>query len=300
MFRDHNIRHLLLSSDHITSALLYENLCRDILTVTRKDVGDGWWEGTNSRGETGLFPEGYVEPLTGGSSNNHSSTPGASDGQNPGFDPTGGDADWGEDDWDDDDSQTSNADTNNPRDVFQPGFAGSGFGSVQDNSASGNRHQAPAKPVPVKKSYNRFSTFVKSGGEDYILGNKNKSVPSDCQVYVVEESPGRFKWAHNEHSYTCQLASPKKETKLKGLKSFIAYQLTPSFNQIQVSRRYKHFDWLQERLEEKYITIPIPPLPDKQVTGRYQQDFIRHRLAQVCLFEITTLSSAIINTQVYS
>ena len=35
----------------------------DILTVTRTDVGEGWWEGTNSRGETGLFPEAYVEVL---------------------------------------------------------------------------------------------------------------------------------------------------------------------------------------------------------------------------------------------
>ena len=33
----------------------------DILTVTRKDVGEGWWEGTNAKGESGLFPEAYVE-----------------------------------------------------------------------------------------------------------------------------------------------------------------------------------------------------------------------------------------------
>ena len=33
----------------------------DILTVTRKDVGEGWWEGTNARGQSGLFPEAYVE-----------------------------------------------------------------------------------------------------------------------------------------------------------------------------------------------------------------------------------------------
>lgn len=145
----------------------------------------------------------------------------------------------------------------------------------------------PQKAGPKKGSglkstglTNRFSTFVKSGGEEYILGNKNKSVPEDSKVYVTEEG-GRHRWLENQHPYTCQLASPKKETKLKGLKSFIAYQLTPSFNSIQVSRRYKHFDWLQARLEEKFITIPIPPLPDKQISGRYQEDFIRHRLAQV-------------------
>ena len=43
------------------------------------------------------------------------------------------------------------------------------------------------------------------------------------------------------------------------------------FNNIQVSRRYKHFDWLHDRLEEKFTTLAIPPLPDKQVTGKSTQ-----------------------------
>ena len=29
----------------------------DILTVTRTDVGEGWWEGRTPGGESGLFPE---------------------------------------------------------------------------------------------------------------------------------------------------------------------------------------------------------------------------------------------------
>jgi sorting nexin-9/18/33 len=29
----------------------------DVLTLTRTDVGEGWWEGQNLRGEVGLFPE---------------------------------------------------------------------------------------------------------------------------------------------------------------------------------------------------------------------------------------------------
>lgn len=33
----------------------------DVLTVTRQDIGEGWWEGTDQRGKTGLFPAAYVE-----------------------------------------------------------------------------------------------------------------------------------------------------------------------------------------------------------------------------------------------
>lgn len=53
------------------------------------------------------------------------------------------------------------------------------------------------------------------------------------------------------------------------------------FNNIQVSRRYKHFDWLHERLEDKFCFIPIPPLPDKQISGRYEEQFIEHRRTQL-------------------
>jgi len=39
-----------------------------------------------------------------------------------------------------------------------------------------------------------------------------------------------------------------------------------------VNHRYKHFDWLYERLLVKFgLAIPIPSLPDKQVTGNYSQ-----------------------------
>lgn len=37
-----------------------------------------------------------------------------------------------------------------------------------------------------------------------------------------------------------------------------------------VNHRYKHFDWLYERLLDKFgSAIPIPSLPDKQVTGEH-------------------------------
>lgn len=102
------------------------------------------------------------------------------------------------------------------------------------------------------------------------------------KVYIFQsENQSGFYWKPIDSPYTVTVASPKKETKLKGLKSFIAYQLTPSFNNDPVSRRYKHFDWLHERLVEKFSMIPIPPLPDKQISGRYEEHFIEHRRIQL-------------------
>ncbi len=35
--------------------------CGEVLTVTNTEIGEGWWEGQNSQGQSGLFPEAYVE-----------------------------------------------------------------------------------------------------------------------------------------------------------------------------------------------------------------------------------------------
>ena len=40
--------------------------CGEILTLTNTDIGEGWWEGTNANGQSGLFPEAYVEVRYGG------------------------------------------------------------------------------------------------------------------------------------------------------------------------------------------------------------------------------------------
>lgn len=33
----------------------------EIVTVTSQDVGEGWWEGSNQQGQSGIFPAAYVE-----------------------------------------------------------------------------------------------------------------------------------------------------------------------------------------------------------------------------------------------
>lgn len=82
--------------------------------------------------------------------------------------------------------------------------------------------------VTAKTSFNRFSTFVKSGGESFVLGKLNANVQEADVIQVVDCGDGKYQWLNVKPEYTCVIASPKKESKLKGLKTFIAYQLTPS------------------------------------------------------------------------
>jgi sorting nexin-9/18/33 len=253
----------------------------EVITVTRTDVGEGWWEGTRPNGQTGLFPEAYVEevveeapppvmappPLPQDYSGNSPVTPatpiplntfGTS---NPvedwNSDPWSGVAsepappqqsnnDWGgnDDDWDsdfDDESASqvggggtlsapqysSNADSSGklalPEATFQRGSTGDLTSAGRDKKTSGSTGKA---------SFNRFSVYVKSGSENYILGKVNLQIPELDALTVLDNGDGRYSWLNTNSPFSCVVASPKKEAKFKGLKSYIAYQLTPSVSTV--------------------------------------------------------------------
>lgn len=206
--------------------------------------------------------------------------------------------DWPDEDWDDDDDSGDNATeysaqasqrglpTGTPyygAVASQPGAAGYQQGdlsavtanlSIADNRAQVAGASGVAKS---KKNFTRFSNFVKSGLECYILEAKAINVPLENIVQIQYDPELGIVWKPNLNLYTCAVTKHGKESKMKGLKTYISYDVTPSTSSIGVRRRYKHFDWLMQRLEEKFIVTPIPPLPEKQIAGRFQEDFVEHR-----------------------
>lgn len=87
----------------------------------------------------------------------------------------------------------------------------------------------PERPIPnIPKKNNKFSTLIKSGEDSFLLGMKVANVPESEKIYIDENENGRHRWVSRGELYSCVVTSPKKESKLKGLKSFIVYQLTPT------------------------------------------------------------------------
>ncbi|XP_034555458.1 sorting nexin-9b isoform X3 [Notolabrus celidotus] len=126
---------------------------------------------------------------------------------------------------------------------------------------------------------NRFPGFSKSGPELYLLCKQLPKGKEKLPIYMGEVGPV---WSYPEHQLDCVVADPKKGSKLYGLKSYIEYQITPNTTNRPVNHRYKHFDWLYERLLDKFgSAIPIPSLPDKQVTGRFEEEFIKMRMERL-------------------
>lgn len=164
----------------------------------------------------------------------------------------------------------------------QPAAASHGYqGSHLPPVPDGDGLSMASHNVPLSR---KTSKMFSKASDSYIMGTASPSVPESEQVHIYLNEHGMYMWKPLEGRYTVTVTSPKMESKFKGIKKFIAYQLLPSFSNEPVSRRYKNFDWLHERLVEKFCLIPIPPLPDKQISGRYEDQFIEHRRAQLQQF----------------
>lgn len=130
----------------------------------------------------------------------------------------------------------------------------------------------------VKKSFN---PFAKSSLDEFLIGPEKIPVSEKERIYIDDTENGP-RWRPNPTEFTCSVSSPKKESKFHGMKSFIAYTIVPSFSKQSVSRRrYKHFDWIHTHLTFKFPFLPIPPLPEKQISGRFEEDFIEYRMTML-------------------
>ncbi|XP_062378701.1 sorting nexin-9a [Sardina pilchardus] len=270
----------------------------ETITIINQNVGGGWIEAQNSNGDVGLVPEDYIEvnssaapsaPQTQaavGSYDAYSSEPAYTQGTN-GSDP------WSSSAWTANNSPPGNWDYGGQQqtpafqqqgsldddewdDESDDGRSAGGYSQAEDGGATqrgGTLHPS------MKISLNKFPFSKTPNPEVYLLGKLPNKGKEKLSIYMGEVGPV---WLYPQTPLDCIVADPKKGTKMYGLKSYIEYQITPSTTNRAVNHRYKHFDWLYERLLEKFgSAIPIPCLPDKQITGRFDDDFIKMRMERL-------------------
>ncbi|XP_038622630.1 sorting nexin-9 [Tachyglossus aculeatus] len=308
----------------------------EIITITNPDVGGGWLEGKNSKGERGLVPTDYVEILSSdgkdaffcgnsvadqafldslsattaqanSAANSNNQVSGTNDpwsnwnaGQSGNWDNSTTDG-WGaksegaataqknsasnnwdaafghpqayqgpaaaeDDDWDED--------WDDPKST-SPSYFKETESSEAGGGPRGNSRAAGSMKLPL----NKFPGFTKPGMEQYLLTKQLVKPKEKISIIVGDYGP---MWVYPTSTFDCVVADPRKGSKMYGLKSYIEYQLTATNTNRSVNHRYKHFDWLYERLLVKFgSAIPIPSLPDKQVTGRFEEEFIKMRMERL-------------------
>uniref|UniRef100_A0A8C5TBD0 Sorting nexin n=1 Tax=Malurus cyaneus samueli TaxID=2593467 RepID=A0A8C5TBD0_9PASS len=172
------------------------------------------------------------------------------------------DDDW-DDDWDDPKSTS-------------PSYLGY---KETEASEPGGVQRGNSRAAAMKLPLNKFPGFAKPGMEQYLLAKQLAKPKEKIPIIVGDYGP---MWVYPTSTFDCVVADPKKGSKMYGLKSYIEYQLTCTNTNRSVNHRYKHFDWLYERLLVKFgLAIPIPSLPDKQVTGRFEEEFIKMRMERL-------------------
>lgn len=276
------------------------------VTIFDENSVDGWFQGENSRGERGLFPAAYVSVVRTRSDSNltdYSISPAGSSGNDSSYFPSTPNTSlnsgqiYDEDDFDDwdewDDRSTVVDDGESTRGPGANGANGHAYQTQLSNNpnvhyrsklASGQDSLSSSrKGSMVGRNLNRFSSFVRSGVEAFVLGD----VPMMAKIaesYTIEMGPLGPRWKENPQPFTCSIEDPTKQTKFKGIKTYISYRVTPSHTGHPVYRRYKHFDWLYNRLLHKFTVISVPHLPEKQATGRFEEDFIEKRKRRLILW----------------
>uniref|UniRef100_A0A673CA67 Sorting nexin n=1 Tax=Sphaeramia orbicularis TaxID=375764 RepID=A0A673CA67_9TELE len=278
----------------------------ETITITNPNIGGGWIEAQNSRGEIGLVPEDYIEvkqkiAVAPAPSVGNVAAPDLSffDAYAPASTPAQNQASNGNDPWSVWNADPSGGSSNNW--ASNPEGTQTGKSAAPDPWASVSHGHPQAYQGPGRKSLwndgvsfpdtgqrtsnyffsplNRFPGFSKSGPELYLLCKQLAKGKDRLPIYMGEVGPV---WFYPETQLDCVVADPKKGSKMYGLKSYIEYQITPNTTNRPVNHRYKHFDWLYERLLDKFgSAIPIPSLPDKQVTGRFEEEFIKMRMERL-------------------
>ncbi|XP_032867535.1 sorting nexin-9 isoform X2 [Tyto alba] len=172
-----------------------------------------------------------------------------------------------EDDWDDD--------WDDPKST-SPSYLGY---KETEASETGGVQRGNSRAAAMKLPLNKFPGFAKPGMEQYLLAKQLAKPKEKIPIIIGDYGP---MWVYPTSTFDCVVADPKKGSKMYGLKSYIEYQLTCTNTNRSVNHRYKHFDWLYERLLVKFgLAIPIPSLPDKQVTGRFEEEFIKMRMERL-------------------
>lgn len=172
------------------------------------------------------------------------------------------------------------------------------------------------------RSFNRFSSFVTSGAEAWVLkGSESASTQTHAEISSEESvadgdehrigrlEPGEADrhfvdigptWQTKLPAFRVLVHSPSKRTSnLSG--AYTIYSVTSIFHpaspnrsalsadvehesilpqsstSITVYRRFSHFVVLHGALSRRLPGIALPPLPEKQYAGRFNDDFVEAR-----------------------
>ncbi|CAJ0763795.1 6457_t:CDS:10, partial [Entrophospora sp. SA101] len=153
-----------------------------------------------------------------------------------------------------------------------------------------------------RRQLNRFSWFVTTGVEEFILSggqplltSENHSSDDNVHHHQIERSEDEDEeqitesdkhyiesgpsWQEKAPTFKVLVHNPEKRVKLGGVQEYTIFYVTSLFTegaQVTVERRFSQFEWLHRHLAAKFSAFILPPLPEKQYAERYINRLARH------------------------
>jgi len=273
--------------------------------IYNADVGEGWVEGENLRGERGIFPKNYVR-ITNDVVPQETSSPevinqviaiqanpaksaiavAAVNSQIYDEAPESVDDNWGE--YTAETVQASNATKNNPPAYNSPNGEDQALptqhfqntkqaqnltstsapsSATQSNNSHNYTEDDESVAACLGRYLNRFTFFVKSQSEDYILGTLHASQKSPAisdQLQIVQYGQDGPIWAPANTPFTIQVNNYSKGDSRGVFAPHLYYQISKDTSpNSEVKRKYEHFEWLIENFRKKFPIALLPTLPNK-------------------------------------
>ncbi|RIA99387.1 hypothetical protein C1645_747570 [Glomus cerebriforme] len=145
-----------------------------------------------------------------------------------------------------------------------------------------------------RRQLNRFSWFVTTGVEEFILNggellenndtanglkedNDDEEEITESDKHYIQNGPS---WQEKAPIFRVLVHNPEKRVKLGGVSEYTIFHVTSLFSngvRVTVERRFSQFEWLYNRLSAKFGAFVLPPLPEKQYSGRFNEEFIEKR-----------------------
>ncbi|KAF9335507.1 hypothetical protein BG006_011363 [Podila minutissima] len=115
------------------------------------------------------------------------------------------------------------------------------------------------------------------GGDKILEESDEDEEVTESDKHYIQSGPS---WQEKAPLFQVRVHDPETRRKMVGMQEYTLFQVTSTFSQgvsVTVERRYSQFEWLHERLLNKFGALILPPLPEKQYTGRFSEEFIERR-----------------------
>ncbi|KAJ6233618.1 sorting nexin [Anaeramoeba flamelloides] len=150
-----------------------------------------------------------------------------------------------------------------------------GFGNQKQQQQQQQPLERTLSKKEIRKQKKMENQRLKEQAKLKKIQEKNRKKNISNFIEDFRHIEDNWIWQVTEKPFTVSVSTPTKQGKYKGMKKYMSYEVKHDNNLVQ--RRFKHFLWLNQRMNEKYPNIPIPVMPGKQAQGRFEENFVAKR-----------------------